>query len=162
MKNLSSYNLFNNLLPGVVFCVVVSQLFPVSLLQKDIVTGVFFYYFIGLILGRIGSVVIEPMLKKIGFLSFSKYSDYVEASKIDAKLDILSETNNMYRSIFSMSLAIVVTALHFYLVEHIEDFKTYSIYAYILGLTVLFAWSYKKQTNYIKSRVEHSVRKDAE
>jgi len=162
MKSLSSYNLFNNLLPGVVFCVVVSELYPVSLVQKDLVSGVFFYYFIGVVIGRVGSIVIEPFLKKVGFLSFSKYPDYVVASKTDTKLDILSETNNMYRSIFSMALAIAATALHFYLIEAFEGFKIYSIYAYIFGLTVLFAWSYKKQTNYIRSRVEQVVRKEAE
>ena len=162
MKNLSSYNLFNNLLPGVVFCVIASELFPISLVQNDLVTGIFFYYFIGLIIGRVGSVVIEPTLKKVGFLNFSEYSDFIDASKSDVKLEVLSETNNMYRSVFSMSLALVAVALHFGLTAQIEGFKSYSTYIYIIGLTALFAWSYRKQTAYIKTRVQNTLRKEAE
>lgn len=162
MKNLTSYNLFNNLLPGVVFCVVVTKLYPISLVQTDLVTGVFFYYFVGLIISRLGSVVIEPVLKKIGFLNFSEYSDYIDASKKDTKLEVLSETNNMYRSIFSMSLALVVAALHFYLVRKFEIFKIYSAYAYTIVLASLFAWSYRKQTAYIYARVKNTVRKEAD
>ncbi len=39
MKNLTSYNLFNNFLPGVVSCVVVTKLFPISLVQTELLTG---------------------------------------------------------------------------------------------------------------------------
>lgn len=153
VKSISSYNLFNNLLPGVVFCVLASKLFPISLVQKDLITGVFFYYFVGLVIGRIGSVIIEPILKFTGFISFSNYPDYIEASKTDKNLKILSETNNMYRSILSMFLFLVAISFHFYLSSKFEGFSDYVLYLYVFGLIVLFAWSYKKQSQYIKVRV---------
>jgi len=156
MKQLSSYNLFNNLLPGVVFCVLVSQLFPISLIQEDIITGVFFYYFVGLVIGRIGSIVIEPLLKKTKIISFSSYSEYLSASKSDPKIEVLSETNNMYRAILSMTLAMALTALHFYLSEAYDSYLFYSKYIFITGLLILFGWSYRKQTQYVKSRIENS------
>jgi len=160
MKQLSSYNLFNNLLPGVVFCVLISQLFPVSLIQKDIVTGVFFYYFVGLVIGRLGSIVIEPILKKIKFISFSSYSEYLTASKVDPKIETLSETNNMYRAMLSMALAIVIAAIHFYLSDEYTNYLVYSKYILVSGLLMIFGWSYRKQTQYVKSRVENNQTKE--
>jgi hypothetical protein len=41
-------------------------------------------------------------LKKISFLKFALYSDFVSASKNDTKLGVLSEADNMYRT-FSAS-----------------------------------------------------------
>jgi hypothetical protein len=102
LKNISSYNLFNNLLPGVVFCVSLDKIFSISLIQEDIVTGLFFYYFVGLVISRVGSVVFEPVLKATGFLSFANYSDFISASKEDPKIEVFSEVNNMYRTILAM------------------------------------------------------------
>ena len=71
LDKLSSYNIFNYLLPGVVFVAISKSLTIYNFVQQDIVVGVFLYYFIGLVISRIGSIVIEPMLKWIRFVKFS-------------------------------------------------------------------------------------------
>jgi hypothetical protein len=158
-KSLSSYNLFNNLLPGVVFCVLTSKMFLVSLVQTDIASGVFFYYFVGLVISRIGSIIVEPLLKKIGFISFANYSDFISASKEDPKIDVLSEANNMYRTILSMMLLTALVGVYEFLKTSFELFDKYSIYAVMIALIFIFAFSYRKQTQFIKSRVEKVIDK---
>ncbi len=153
LKSLSSYNLFNNLLPGVVFSVLVNKIFFIPLVQTDIVTGVFFYYFVGLVISRIGSVIVEPTLKFLGLLSFSDYADFVTASKEDSKIETLSETNNMYRTMLSMMLLIGLLGIYSLLKTRLLEFDQYSIYLVISALIILFASAYKKQTEYIKKRI---------
>jgi len=161
MKNLSSYNLFTNLLPGVVFCVLASKLFSFDLVQSDIVTGVFFYYFVGVVVGRVGSLIIEPTLKWINFISFSKYSDFVNASSKDSKLTILSETNNMYRSLFAVISALGVIKIYFVFEEYLKFISDNSTSILLSVLFILFTWSYRKQTAYVKARVEANLNKDS-
>jgi len=81
LDKLSSYNIFNYLLPGIIFVVIAEKLTSFSFIQDDIIFGIFLYYFIGLVISRIGSLLIEPSLKKIRFLTFAPYSEFVTASK---------------------------------------------------------------------------------
>src|SRR3972149_2970830 len=99
LSKLSSYNLFNYLLPGVIFVAAASKVTRYSFIQEDIVIGLFLYYFIGLVISRFGSIVIEPILRGVSFLKFADYNDFVAASKKDEKIEVLSEANNTYRTL---------------------------------------------------------------
>jgi hypothetical protein len=153
LEKISSYNIFNYLFPGVVFCVVCDRYFSIPLIQKTIVDGIFLYYFIGLVISRIGSVVIEPAMKKVGLLEFSEYSDFVKASKMDSKIEILSEANNMYRTILSMFVILGLTVLCSEGLNQWPEYTTHVKYTLIGSLLVIFLFSYVKQTNYITKRV---------
>jgi len=102
IEKLSSYNIFNYLLPGIVFSILTSKFTSTNLIFDNLIIGAFLYYFIGLVISRVGSVIIEPLLKRIKFLKFADYKDFVSVSKTDNKLEILSEANNMYRTFVSM------------------------------------------------------------
>lgn len=54
LEKVSSYNLFNYLLPGTVFVFVLSKISGYNFIQKDLLIGAFLYYFIGLVISRIG------------------------------------------------------------------------------------------------------------
>ena len=69
IQKISSYELFNNLLPGVVFCFFTKNLINISMdLNNNIVEILFLYYFIGIVVGRVGSVFVKPVLKKVKFI----------------------------------------------------------------------------------------------
>jgi hypothetical protein len=82
IDKLSSYNIFNYLLPGVLFVAIAKHFTEYNLILDHDFIGAFFYYFIGMVISRFGSLIIEPMLKKIMFVKFSDYSDFISASKI--------------------------------------------------------------------------------
>lgn len=153
LDKISSYNIFNYLFPGIVFVVVLKQVTKYNLIQDNITLGVFLYYFIGLIISRIGSLVIEPFLKKISFLKFSDYEEFVITSKIDDKIEILSEANNMYRTICSMLLFLLI-AIFYEFLENKIDFLQNRYFVLIIVLLLLFLFSYRKQTNYITKRID--------
>jgi hypothetical protein len=154
LEKVSSYNLFNYLLPGTVFVFALSKISDYNFLQKDLLIGAFLYYFIGLIISRVGSIIIEPLLKKWKFLKFAKYSDFVIYSKKDEKIDILSETNNMYRTIIALILSLVlVKGFDLVAVKTGMNDAWQSIVVLTL-LLALFLFSYRKQTDYITKRIK--------
>jgi hypothetical protein len=156
IDKLSSYNIFNYLLPGIVFSVMVSNFTKLNLIFENLIIGVFIYYFIGLIISRVGSVIIEPILKWIKFLRFADYKDFVIVSKTDNKLDILSEVNNMYRTIVSMFLILFLIIGYQKLSESFSFLVNNQNIIFLVILFLLFLFSYRKQTNYITKRIKAS------
>ena len=55
LDKMSSYNIFNYLLPGTLFAGIGSKYSSYSLIQDDLVIGVFTYYFFGLVISRVGA-----------------------------------------------------------------------------------------------------------
>lgn len=153
LDKLSSYNIFNYLLPGILFAVIITKTTEFTLIQSDIISGVFVYYFIGLVISRVGSLIIEPILKKINFVKFADYKDFVQVSAEDQKLEVLSESNNMYRTLISTFFLIVLIKLYFILAKSWTFLSDWGVWILIALLIVMFLFSYKKQTKYIASRI---------
>lgn len=154
LDKISSYNLFNYLLPGVVFVCAAKYFTDYDFIQDKELLGAFLYYFIGMVISRFGSIIIEPLLKHIKFVEFADYNDFVKASKIDSKVELFSEVNNTYRTIVAMTVLLVVLKLYncVQITYGISNGITYTLLISLLFLMFLF--SYKKQTNYITKRVK--------
>lgn len=162
IKKISSYNIFNFLLPGILFAVIVDSITPYSLIINNNFVGAFVYYFIGMIIGRFGSLCIEPLLKKSKILTFAEYSDYVKASKKDNKIGEFSEINNMYRNIISM-LILIFLVWGFSLIPTNYNIPAWIKFSsFLLLLLVTFILSYRKQTNYITNRIKITLNEDTE
>jgi len=159
IRRLSSYNILNCLLPGSLFAVAVDPITSYDLVQDDIVVGLFVYYFIGLVISRIGSLIVEPVLKTVKFITFADYGHFVKASQDDPKIDVLSETNNMYRTLCAFLLILLAVVLSVQseplIVWYMEGFPP------IIGISLLlamFLFSYRKQTAFICERVNQSTK----
>ncbi len=156
IDKLSSYNIFNYLFPGVVFSVLVTKFTNFNLVFDNLFVAAFLFYFIGLTISRIGSVIIEPLLKWLKFVKFAEYQDFVSTSKTDNKLEILSEVNNMYRTIISMC-SILFLIIGFEKIsrdwDFVNDFQDSIVLTIML---ILFLLSYRKQTKYIYKRINKS------
>lgn len=160
LGKISSYNLFNYLLPGIIFVVLCKYFTALDLVQKDLVIGVFFYYFIGLIISRLGSLIIEPLLKKINFIVFTPYEKFISASETDSKLETLSETNNMYRTFCSLFLLICFVKIYEIMAVKWPLMSQWISWIIITCFIILFLFSFRKQTQYIKRRVEKILTKE--
>ena len=145
IDKLTSYNLFTNLLPGVMYCLLSDKLLNTSLIQPDIVIGVFFYYFCGMAIS---------LLKATKFVTFSKYEHYLNAISKDPQIGTLLETNNTYRSIVALFACILLTGAWTAAVAKFPEFEAISGYAFVAIALLLFLLAYSKQNNYIKSRID--------
>jgi hypothetical protein len=158
VDKLSSYNLFNYLFPGVVFVVLAAAFTKYNLIQSNILVGAFFYYFIGLIVSRFGSLALEPILKWIGFVRFANYNDFVAASKKDEQITLLSEVNNTYRTLASLVILLGMLRLYQSLDEKFRLNHDWSMLILGVVLLALFLYSYRKQTSYIRQRVSRALK----
>lgn len=64
-EKISSYNIFNNLFPGIIFCSVMTKITRFNFATDTIIEQFFMWYFIGMVISRIGSIFVEDTLKKI-------------------------------------------------------------------------------------------------
>jgi len=150
---ISTYNIFNYLLPGILFAVIGDALTSYDLILENILIGVFVYYFFGLVISRLGSLVIEPPLRRFGFLTFSNYPDFVKASAKDQKIELLSEVNNMYRTL--CSLVVILVGMKGYEYAEATGWVPSHLRWWLLfpSLLALFLFAYRKQTAYVSKRV---------
>ncbi len=146
-EKMGSYQILTNLLPGTFFILLFRYFFASTLPTQNIGEDIAVYYFTGLIINRIGSLIVEPILKKLDFIKYAPYPDFVKAVKIDSKIDTLSEMNNYTRSLLTCLL--LLPALRILNVIPI-NWK----WPLIAFLIVLFLFAYRKQTAYIRKRVE--------
>ncbi len=153
IEKISTYNLFNYLLPGVLFTIFAKYFLHVNLTQENVILDIFLYYFIGLVVSRLGSLIVESSLKKVKFLKFAKYEDFIETSQVDSKIEIFSEANNMYRTFVAMFVLLLATKFYFYIQTFYICLQKWSLHILIILLLVMFLYSYKKQTTYIFSRI---------
>jgi len=153
IDKLSTYNIFNYLLPGILFVAIAKYFTDYDMILENNFIGVFLYYFIGMVISRFGSLVIEPILKKIKFVKFSNYSDFISASKEDSKIELFSEINNTYRTITALFflLLLLKTYNHFDTQYHFAKGISYAIV--IILILLMFLFSYRKQTSYITKRI---------
>lgn len=167
---ISSYNIFNNLYPGVLFCYLLKVMFNTNMLTDNWLENLVVFYFVGMVLSRVGSVVIKPLLENVKFrkrtfIKNAPYSDYVSASAEDPLVPVLSETNNTYRTLLSCFVCALIYKIWLIINGKLiqinwtffQDNKDWFI---LFFLILLFAFSYRKQSKYVKIRVESVIGKN--
>ena len=153
-EKLTSYNIFNHLFPGFLFAGITSRVTEYNFIDQNIFLSLSLCYFYGLVISRIGSLFIEPNLKRIRFVSYANYSDFLDASKRDPKISKLSEANNMYRTLSSMFLMILAIKGFEYLSTYFPNLNVAKETSILFVFLALFLFSYRKQTQYIYKRVK--------
>jgi hypothetical protein len=153
IDKISSYNLFNNLLPGTIYAVFINSIGQISLITDNMVLNFFIFYCWGVIIGRFGSVVVEGLAKKLKIVKYTEYSDFIIASKKDKKLETLLEMNNMYRTFIALFLIIFITNFYKLLLDCCAFLYKINSYIILVILIALFVFAFRKQTKYINNRI---------
>ena len=160
LSQIATYHIFNCIVPGAIFAYLSKYILSYSLVQKEIVIGLILYYFIGLIINRIGSLTIEPLLRYIKFIKFKPYRLYIEASYLDEKLDIISEENNTYCTFCSLCVSLIFLKIYEYMKSVLSNYAKYEFIIILIALLLLFLFSYRKQTKYIRKRINIALDKE--
>jgi len=153
LKKLSSYNIFNYLFPGVIFIYAAKELEAFDLMNQELVIVAFLAYFLGLIISRLGSTIVEPLLKKIKFVKFEAYPDFLKAEQNDPKITIFSEQNNMYRTLISLFFCILLMFIYTSYRPNLNWSYDLDVLLLVIIFLIIFLFSYQKQTNYISKRI---------
>ena len=171
IEKISVYEVVNSIIPGAIYVVAVEKLTDVQILaHNNLLTNIVLIYFFGLIASRIGSLVIDPLLKvklpvfNKSFLNLAPYPDYIKAEETGrARVRYLQMVSNMYRCLTATGLCILLTVIGVVFCPFLKaygiGYNTIKIVACIL-LFLLFVFSYKKQANYVRQRVEYIIKTD--
>lgn len=153
IEKIESYHFLNYLLPGTIFCMLLSNTWEIQMFENiSIVESIILHYFIGIILSRISSTMLTPIIKKTKFITYIAYEQYIEAAKRDSKIELFQRESNQYR------VYIVVFILLFF-IEVVQCIRTVTfnwnlvVFAF---LVILFLLSYKNQVEGIIQRVKHA------
>ncbi len=155
VERLSAYEFLNNIIPGTVYIVITEKLTPFTLLTGNIWLDFVLFYFAGLVIGRVGSLFMDRILKKKR--TVASYSEYVAAEKKDRFIRTLSAVNNMYRTYAAVALCLIVTFGFGYIWTWIEmyDFsKPVCFVGVCIVVIILFSKAYIKQSSYVAERVK--------
>lgn len=153
LEKISSYNIFNYLFPGAVFAAIATKATQFSFVHENVLISIFVYYFIGLVISRVGSLVFEPVLKKWNFVEFKPYCEYVAACENDKKIEVLLETANMYRTLLALFFMLLLCILVAYIDRAFPDVSGPLRLASLVALLFLFLFSYRKQSKFVAERI---------
>ena len=154
LDKLSSYYLFNCLIPGAMFLYILSLIIGRALLSNEnLLIEAVYCYSVGLVINRVGALVVGPLVRYIMGIKFIEYEKYLFAVLKDNKIDLLNEVCNMYRSISSMFLILVlfITLRKISGTNMPDNCLLFILFSAILAI---FVMSYIKQIKLITKRVE--------
>lgn len=155
LSKISSYNIFNYLFPGAVFVVLAEQMQLLKLPQVDLVTRLLIYYSAGLVISRIGSLVLEPVLKFTGIVRYGDYGDYLRACAKDPKIETLVEQSNTYRTVAAGVLSILVAWIIKMVEPNLKLQPSSATAICLVFFLLLFLLSFRKQSDFVRARAEH-------
>jgi hypothetical protein len=156
LGKISTYNLFNYLLPGILFVFIAKDFAGYNFLQSNDIFGAVLYYFIGMVISRIGSLVVEPIVKCMKIIKIAERDAFCFAAKKNARIELFLEINNTYRTIVAMFILLLLLKAyhHFQSLGNIPENGT--ALAVVILLLVIFLFAYRKQANYIKEEISIS------
>lgn len=115
-----------------------------------------------MVISRVGSLIIKPLLWKLKVLNkkdSSECVDFYKAEKKDEKIKILFTDYNMYRNFIATFFLLLVSKFAYAVKNWLNINSTIICTILFIFLLVLFVISYKKQLGYIHSRIENTKSK---
>ena len=160
LEKISAYQFLNYLIPGLIFVYAIEFLGIYDLEDNNLFLMLFGGYFAGMVMSRIGSLLFEKYLRKWKFIEFAPYNNFKEAESKDGKISTLSTENNTYRTLLA-TFAVLFLVYGLSLIPCVFDFMHSKwMWLVILALLcLLFLFSYKKQTSYVRKSVEYLTKK---
>ena len=148
-EKLSAYQLFNFIYPGAVFLGILSYKgVPLGML-KEIWWFLLASYFLGMTISRFGSIVIDSICLKFGWIEkydIKRYADNIAKNSFTA---ILLELTNIYRTNCSMGILLFLCTIF----KYQQDDKCCMLFVEVL-FVLLFGISFIKQHHYLEDKLK--------
>lgn len=149
IEKLEIYEFINYIFPGVIFGTIFTKIMHKNFFDSNIVIAIIQYYFVGLVLSRIGSILIKNILEKLKVVNFEQYEEFFKCGKKDDKVDLLQREANQFRTYIATFICLFVIEGYLCIIN-----KTfYEIILLFIVLTIIFIISYKKQIDFIIKRI---------
>lgn len=159
VNSISKYQLAINLIPGYIFAILLQRYAHIVLLEGDVLQDAFVSYFFGLIIGRIGSIVVERLMDRYNktYKNAPKYNDKIKAERIDPKIEILDRQCTIYRNCCAGCCCVIIgIIINFFWGDGLlpSSFKYGSIFFILI---ILLVRAMDKQCNYVNKRIGMAI-----
>lgn len=154
LNKISAYELFTIFFPGVLTVGYSLWILDIKILDGSISQYAFMFcvaYLCGIVISRLGSILIQPLARKIRFIDWS--SGYYAAEKKDGKISILQKDFNMYRSLVVAILICIVLTIYSVSCENLDEDICVFLIIFLVLLLIVSLFSYRKQSKYITERI---------
>lgn len=157
-EKVSSYQIFTFLFPGAVFLAILSNAYSKTVPEISIWEELFLCYTVGMIISRIGTLLLEEFLfwlgKRFGgFLERIDYNNIILAERKDTKVNMLLQVSNTYRTMAAVFLTLLIVAAVNHCTSLDLQFSCGVVWFSVI-MVLLFSLSFIKQYKYAKKRVE--------
>lgn len=150
-NRLSSYQLLAILLPGASLLGYMKIFLCIDIkVDENVWWFLLSSYVTGVILSRIGSVVIEGIMKKFSYIKKYDIQKYINKRKEDDLVETLLSFANLYRSFSAVFLTLPIISI---LKGYKPDEHCTMYILYLLSL-ILFVFSFYKQYGYFCNSVD--------
>jgi hypothetical protein len=151
LKKISSYNVVNHLVPGAIYTFAISSYLGRTDIVENLVLFFFFAYFSGVVIGRVGSLLVEKTLRI--FWKKGSYEDFLDAEKEDLKLQILVEDQNMFRSLIALAITLYASVRYLELRQNVAVLQKYDMELGTGIFIFLFIIAYISHDQFITKRI---------
>ena len=157
-EKVSSYQIFTFLFPGAVFLALLMQVYTKPVPETNIWEKLFLCYTVGMIVSRIGTLILEESLFRLGkrfggFLERIDYKNVILAERKDTKVNMLLQVSNTYRTMAAVFITLLIVAVVNKCTSLDLEFSCGLIW-FSFTMIILFSLSFIKQYNYVKKRVD--------
>ena len=87
IEKLDSYELMTSLLPGTFFCISLRIFCGLEFPTENMVEEIVIYYFVGLIINRVGSIIVKPCLLKVNVIKDGKVLGTLNKDTLELEVD---------------------------------------------------------------------------
>lgn len=159
INSISKYQLAINLIPGYIFAILLQRYAHIVLLEGDVLQDAFVSYFVGLVIGRVGSIVVDGLMKSFNktYRFAPRYYKKIMAEQIDHKIETLDRQCTIYRNCCAGCCCVIIGIIINCLFGD-GSFLSSGKYIFIFFiLTILLVKAMDKQYNYVIKRIQIAI-----
>ena len=106
----------------------------------------------GVTANRLGSLILDPLLRKAKFLKPKDYRSFLIREKDDQKLDSLVANSGLYRTFFTAGAIYLLALLFSAAATYVTKQGLFT--AFVMAGMFVFLFALRKEDGYIHSRIE--------
>jgi hypothetical protein len=154
LDRFDAYNFVTSLIPGAALLLALGASgFPTPDL-KNVIPFIVVSFALGAISNRLGSLAIDPLIRRLRLLPKKDYDSYIRASEHDRKLDAIVQNANLYRTFATAGLVYFSLLLLRKVAVAVGISQSYFAQILLAVAILIFVAAYIGQDRYISKRVQ--------
>ncbi len=159
---LSNFRVVSSLVPGAALCIFINDFLKVNILKDEVILNLFIFYTVGVVVGRVGSIIIEPLFESFGIIDKENYPDYIDAEIKNPKVSTIDEISRFYRSLTTLMMFIIVGIVIEYPMKMYPMTNVLVMHIVSVLMLILMIKSYSKQSKYTAKRIKKVLEEENE